>query len=101
MPTARLCALLVLVAGCGGVHAPATSSDGGDGGDGGSVPAQVSAYDISFASIFDALPSGDAQLATVCARGHGDLITTRMCATPTPTLRVFSDLQHLLDLDFT
>ena len=101
MRTSPLWVLLVTVgAGCGAHRAPAGPADGGAATDGGTDPNAISPYELSFDPIFDALPSGDAQLAKVCARGHGDLITTRMCATPTPTLRVLADLQHLVGLDF-
>lgn len=50
--------------------------------------------------IFAALPTGEAQLTALCARGNGDPISAKLCVTPRPSIKSLADLQRALGLDF-
>jgi hypothetical protein len=46
------------------------------------------------------LPTGDQQLAILCARGRSNAITTAFCTNPRPALTGLLDVQSLLGLAF-
>jgi hypothetical protein len=50
--------------------------------------------------IFDGLPRGEEQLAALCARGHRDPVSLRLCAKPGPTIGGLVDLEAALGLAF-
>src|SRR6476646_8766026 len=80
-------ACLFAVAGCG-------SSSGGPGGSGGGDVSDHGPEGAFFAS----LPSGAAQLATVCARHSHDAVAARFCASSSPGIGSIVDLEHAVGL---
>src|SRR5277367_3110198 len=73
----------VVAAGCGG-------SDGASG----SHPTDHGPEGAFFAN----LPSGAAQLATVCARGSHDAVATHFCGATPPSISSISELEHAVGL---
>jgi hypothetical protein len=45
-------------------------------------------------------PEGSAQLAILCARDNGDLVSRAFCGSTAPTIGSIADLQKLLDIGF-
>ncbi len=74
----------VVAAGCGG----------GSDGAGGSHPTDHGPEGAFFAS----LPSGAAQLATVCARGSHDAVAAHFCGATPPTIGSLTDLERAVGL---
>ncbi|HEU4535115.1 MAG TPA: hypothetical protein VFS00_13400 [Polyangiaceae bacterium] len=71
--------------------APVLLAEGGD---------DAPAADDAGGDIFDGLPKGDEQLAALCARGHRDPISLRLCAEPRPPIGSLVELQAALGLAF-
>ena len=50
------------------------------------------------AQFLAGLPTGADQLKALCSRGHQDLVSRGLCASPTPSVLGLSDLQHAVGL---
>ncbi|MCC6521813.1 MAG: hypothetical protein IT373_04060 [Polyangiaceae bacterium] len=73
----------------------ATRSDG----DAGPVELARSAWHAAH-DVFDGLPTGRAQRAALCARGHTDRVARAFCAEPPPAISGLDDLHALFDLRY-
>src|SRR5262249_47921697 len=88
IPTRAPLALLARGLGCGAAPHPARAG-GGSGSEQNLHPPTPPAM---LADPFAMLPTGSAQLDTVCGRGGSDGVTTRLCTTPRPVIHNLADL---------
>jgi hypothetical protein len=89
MRRARLLALACFVAaGCGGTPGGGSGDPGGGGADDHGPEG----------AFFAGLPSGQKQLATVCARGSHDAVAAHFCGATPPRIESIVDLEHAAGL---
>ncbi|HXU73288.1 MAG TPA: hypothetical protein VN947_28410 [Polyangia bacterium] len=90
----RIRALRSLVLAC----AVAAGCGGGSDGAGGSQPGGDTSDHGPEGAFFANLPSGAAQLATVCKRGSHDAVATHFCGAAPPAIGNIVDLEHAVGL---
>src|SRR4051794_15986042 len=82
-----LACLVVATTGCGG-----SRGDGAGGSDGNAADHGPEG------AFFAGLPSGSAQLATLCARHSHDAVAVHFCAATPPRIGSILDLEHAVGL---